>query len=668
MPDPKTTEQKELKTNLDDPKADTTDTADNGTNEDKKPKKKPNPALYLAGGAVGIIVLFFGIRAFLFNRIHVSTDDAYVTGDLVNISPQISGTLLRLTVEQGDHVKRGQLIATIDPSGPQASLRQAQANFEAARSQVPTARQNLSYQEQTTSASIKKALDALEAQKSRTASAQDQVSLTSATFSNQVKQARAQVQASQAQWEQAQAQTASAQASKDNFIQAVQTATDSESNFRQQIQTAQSALQSAEAKVQAASAVSERATRDAERLQILYSEDAVAAQQYDSARATARSSASQLLASKFDAEQAGSQLESARRALAQSTSQVAQARKNVIQAQSQVQAATKAADASEKLVKVADAGVGLALANGHQLDIQRSNLNSSSHEEGEAEADVSTAKSGQAQVAARQEAVRTAQAQASQAKAALTNAQITVSDTQIYSPIDGEVVNKDSNVGATISPGSTILTLTKGNHVWIIANFKETQLANVRPGQPAEIEIDAVPGKVFRARVAIVTSATGSSTALLPPDNATGNFTKVVQRVPVRLELVPALTDDDKKYATANDIANLRQGFSVVATIDTSRVENQPSPLPADDSTAGQVGQSGGAVPGNQPATSNPASPIEPSATSPSPEPLSNPNLNKPISRSGSLDRGIPSVPPSSRGSSPPNASPSPGISVPGGP
>jgi membrane fusion protein (multidrug efflux system) len=121
-----------------------------------------------------------------------------------------------------------------------------------------------------------------------------------------------------------------------------------------------------------------------------------------------------------------------------------------------------------------------------------------------------------------------------------------------------------------MAPGTTIVTLTqKDRPLWIEANFKETQLAGVRGGEPVEIDVDAFPGKVFKGKVLSIFSATGASTALLPPDNATGNFTKVVQRIPVRIDLIPA-EPGDGQYASMVDIQNLRLGMSVTATIDTT--------------------------------------------------------------------------------------------------
>jgi len=154
-----------------------------------------------------------------------------------------------------------------------------------------------------------------------------------------------------------------------------------------------------------------------------------------------------------------------------------------------------------------------------------------------------------------------------QARAAMRNAKVTLNYTSIYAPCDGIVVKKATNVGAAISPGQTLVTITQGNHMWVSANFKETQLTHVRPGQRVEVEVDSFPNKVFEGTVDSINRATGAATALLPPDNATGNFTKVVQRIPVKIEF--AATNRGGRYASQEDVDALRQGMSVSATIDT---------------------------------------------------------------------------------------------------
>ncbi|HWD41803.1 MAG TPA: efflux RND transporter periplasmic adaptor subunit [Fimbriimonas sp.] len=576
-------------------------------------KKKAKPVIWIVLGVLVILGLFYGVRFYIWNQSHTSTDDAYVTGDLVNVSPQISGTLQSLYVEEGQFVHRGQLIAKLDPSAAQSTLNQAMANYQAALSQVPAAEKNFAYEQQQTAAAIQRAQAALQSQQAKTSGARAQVALTSATVKHQIDQAQAQIQAANAQWQQSQAQVGSAGASKENYVQAVQTAQAGYANSQQQIVTAQKALGAATSRVAAAQSVAANAAQNEKRYRTLYDQDAISAQAYDQAREQAQNSAAQLQAAQSEAQQAESQVESAKRASAQSRSMVEQARKNVNQADAQVKAARKAADAYHEQVRVAQAGLGIALANTNQIGVQQSNLSSTASQTGEAQADIQTARAGQEQVEARHQQVKVSQAQADQAKAAVRNAQITLANTYIYAPCDGEVVRKDSNEGATMAPGTTIVTLTRGASVWVMANFKETQLEGVHAGESAEIEVDALGGKVFKGQVEAVTSATGAATALLPPDNATGNFTKVVQRIPVRIRFLAAGPGDDKKYATADDIRNLRQGMSVTATIDT---KSDGSAAEAHAPGSARVGQNS-SVPNGGEAPPSTGGGVEPPAPQP---------------------------------------------------
>jgi membrane fusion protein (multidrug efflux system) len=135
-----------------------------------------------------------------------------------------------------------------------------------------------------------------------------------------------------------------------------------------------------------------------------------------------------------------------------------------------------------------------------------------------------------------------AHAQVATAKAARDLAALELSYTKIVAPADGVLSKRAIAVGQMLAPGQAIGQLVPAGSVWVTANFKETQLASMRPGQPATISVDAFPGKQVRGEVETFAAATGAKFALLPPDNATGNYTKVVQRVPVRVKLtdVPA--------------------------------------------------------------------------------------------------------------------------------
>jgi membrane fusion protein, multidrug efflux system len=144
-------------------------------------------------------------------------------------------------------------------------------------------------------------------------------------------------------------------------------------------------------------------------------------------------------------------------------------------------------------------------------------------------------------------------------QAARSLASISLGYTRITAPVDGMVGQRQVRPGQYVSVGTQVITLVPLPNVWVIANYKETQMAHIRIGQPARVTVDAFPGVVLHGHVDGWSPASGAEFSLLPPDNATGNFTKVVQRVPVKIVLDPDPAVDEL----------LRPGMSVISTIDT---------------------------------------------------------------------------------------------------
>jgi membrane fusion protein (multidrug efflux system) len=142
-------------------------------------------------------------------------------------------------------------------------------------------------------------------------------------------------------------------------------------------------------------------------------------------------------------------------------------------------------------------------------------------------------------------------------EAALTVAQINLGYTRIVAPADGTVGERQVRPGQLVSPGTQVMSFIDGT-IWVQANFRETQLTNISVGNVAQVRVDVYPGEVARGRVLEIAPASGSQFALLPPDNATGNFTKVVQRIPVKIAL------DDSPLT-----ARLRPGLSAVVAVRT---------------------------------------------------------------------------------------------------
>ena len=151
-------------------------------------------------------------------------------------------------------------------------------------------------------------------------------------------------------------------------------------------------------------------------------------------------------------------------------------------------------------------------------------------------------------------------------RAAITVAEVNLGYTRITAPTDGEVGKRHVQEGQLVTPGMEMVDLVRGD-VWILANYLETQLTNIRKGDMADIKIDAFPGVVLHGKVEEIAPASGSQSALLPPDNATGNFTKVVQRIPVKIALDPGHPLQGR----------LRPGLSTEVTIHASGRSSGPN-------------------------------------------------------------------------------------------
>ncbi|HZB89041.1 MAG TPA: HlyD family secretion protein [Terracidiphilus sp.] len=217
--------------------------------------------------------------------------------------------------------------------------------------------------------------------------------------------------------------------------------------------------------------------------------------------------------------------------------------KDVISKQ-QYDAAVAAADAAAASVADAEASQKAA-ADGVRVAHDR---------EAQAQALMKYAETGPQQVAAQSARARQAQAQVEQAQAQLDQARLNLGYTKIVAPVAGIVTSKSVEINQNVSVGQNLMTLVSLEDIWITANFKETQLEHMRAGQPVEIHVDAT-GKNYSGKVTQIGGATGSVLSLFPPENATGNYVKVVQRLPVRIDLTD-LKNEDPDH-------NLRPGLSV---------------------------------------------------------------------------------------------------------
>ena len=243
---------------------------------------------------------------------------------------------------------------------------------------------------------------------------------------------------------------------------------------------------------------------------------------------------------------------------------------NTGQAQAQVMTASGQHSALEAQIIAARANAQRAVADlGRAEDlvkqqiISKAQLDAARNAAEAAQANVTAlerqAAAAGASVTNAQAGVRVAEARVQAARATRDYAALQLQYTKVTTPESGIVSRKQVEIGQLVQPGQPLMWIVADTGAWVTANFKETQLATMHPGQAAEIDVDAYKGCSVNGKVLSISSATGAKFALLPPDNATGNFTKVVQRIPVRIQIVRGCGSDRP----------LRPGMSVTAHVKT---------------------------------------------------------------------------------------------------
>jgi membrane fusion protein (multidrug efflux system) len=222
--------------------------------------------------------------------------------------------------------------------------------------------------------------------------------------------------------------------------------------------------------------------------------------------------------------------------------------------QQQFDGAVGAADAQKAAAdsvrsQIAEAEAGIRVAESRLVQARAG--------EEQAHAELQTAQTGPEQVTATKARAAAAEAHAQQARAAVAQAELNLQYATVKAPLKGIVSRKSVEVGQIVQPGQPLMAVIPLDTIWVTGNFKETQLANLRPGQKAVVTVDAYGGRKFTGHVDSIAAATGARFSLLPPENATGNYVKVVQRVPVKIALDGG---QDAEYL-------LRPGMSVVPTV-----------------------------------------------------------------------------------------------------
>jgi membrane fusion protein (multidrug efflux system) len=271
---------------------------------------------------------------------------------------------------------------------------------------------------------------------------------------------------------------------------------------------------------------------------------------------------SQLKFTASGVEDAGAGIANAENQVAAAHAQLEAAEANDVKAQDDLRRYKALLDKQEVAAQVYDQALASAKASTATVAAARDNeaaaqqaVQQARSRLGQSEANQRSAETGPQQVSSTRARARAAIAEVQQKRAALEQAELNLQYTQIVAPISGEV-NKSVVVGMNVQPGQQLLTVVPLDEIWVTANFKETQLRQMKVGQKSEIHVDS-SGLTFKGRVDSIAGATGPLFSLLPPENATGNYVKIVQRIPVKIVLDPGENHDHQ----------LRPGMNVVPDV-----------------------------------------------------------------------------------------------------
>lgn len=277
---------------------------------------------------------------------------------------------------------------------------------------------------------------------------------------------------------------------------------------------------------------------------------------------TSVNASSQMKFTASGVEDAGAGIVAAEKQVAAAHAQLDAAEANDVKAQDDLRRYKALVDKQEVAAQVYDQAMAAAKTSAASVAAARNNeaaaeqaVQQARSHLGQSEASQQSAETGPQQVSSTRARARAAIANVQQKRAALEQAELNLQYTHIVAPISGEV-NKTVVVGMNVQPGQQLLTVIPLEEVWVTANFKETQLRQMKVGQKSEIHVDS-SGKTFKGHVDSIAGATGPLFSLLPPENATGNYVKIVQRIPVKIVLDPGENQDHQ----------LRPGMNVVPDV-----------------------------------------------------------------------------------------------------
>ncbi len=274
-------------------------------------------------------------------------------------------------------------------------------------------------------------------------------------------------------------------------------------------------------------------------------------------------SGGQMSSAEADVQSARAGISVSRQQLDAANAQVQQAEANNVKAQNDLARYQQLVDKQEISRQQYDQAVANATANAAAVQSAHASASAAQHQItqaqsklAEAQANLRSANTAPQQVAVSRSRADAAQAMVARSKAELDQARLDLSYATVIAPVSGIVSNRTVDVGQNVQPGQELMKVVPLDDIWVTANFKETQLRNMHPGQPVTISVDAYD-REFKGKIESISGASGARFSLLPPENATGNFVKVVQRIPVKIVFDPGET---KEHI-------LRPGMSVIPKV-----------------------------------------------------------------------------------------------------
>jgi membrane fusion protein, multidrug efflux system len=422
-------------------------------------------------GGVLLLGAIIGTIWWLNTRQYETTDDSFLDGNISQVSPKISARIIKINVKENQPVKKGDLLIELDASEAESKLEQRKAELKSAIANRDKAKANVALTRKTGVADVSEASSNLRTAKKSV----EKTKVTADSKQSAIEKSRSEKRTAEADVRQIQSQ----------------------------IPAAQATLEQAKANVPLTQTQIDLAQTDFDHNTRLFASGDVSKQKLDQSF----------------------------KVLSEAKTAKVTAQKQVEIAQSQINSLLREVDVAKAKVNESSNDI-TAAENEYRQSLSEVNVVASQADESTGR--LQSANSLPEKVAVDNSEIGTAEARITEAEVAVNQAELELSYTKIYAPQDGYVARKTVQEGQLVQPDQKLMAITQ-NDLWVIANFKETQLERIKIGQSVEIKIDAYPNTVFKGKVDSFQAGTGSRFSILPAENATGGFVKVVQRVPVKI-------------------------------------------------------------------------------------------------------------------------------------